>query len=71
MVSRFRAFEEVALANGSRPRRQMIAAVTANRSEELCFADSKFDFVYSKPIEVQDIQNILQSCRLLVVEDIV
>lgn len=62
MVARFRAFEEEALTAGTRPRKQIIVAVTANRSDDLCSADSNFDFVCSKPIEIQNIQHIIQTC---------
>jgi len=61
MASRFRRFEEQALKNGSRTKKQVIVAITANRSEELAPGFDVFDLICSKPINIGDIDNITQS----------
>lgn len=64
MASRFRRFEEQALKNGTRTKKQVIVALTANRSEELATGFDVFDLICSKPINIGDIQNITNSfCR--------
>eukprot|EP01031_Cornospumella_fuschlensis_P030521 gene30521-36884_t len=61
MVARFRVFEENALKMGLRTRRQIIVAITANRSEDVCSENAGLDFVCTKPIEVPEIQHIIQT----------
>lgn len=61
MASRFRRFEEQALRNGVRQKKQIIVAITANRSDELASGFDVFDLICSKPINIHDIQNITQS----------
>jgi signal transduction histidine kinase/CheY-like chemotaxis protein len=62
MTTRFRAYEAAALKSGARSHKQVIVAVTANRSEDISGMDSStFDLICSKPIEVQQIQHIIQT----------
>lgn len=59
MVSRFRKFEEQALATGIRSERQVIVAVTANGSELTDNTNIGFDDVYPKPLGRNDICKII------------
>ncbi|RYH09555.1 hypothetical protein EON65_40030 [archaeon] len=61
MVARFRSFEENTLKEGSRTRRQVIVAVTANRSDDVCSDNGSLDFVCTKPIEISEIQHIIRT----------
>lgn len=59
MVSRFRRFETEALAAGTRSKRQVIVAVTANGTEMKGSGGSGFDDVYPKPLSRHDIHKVV------------
>lgn len=59
MVTRFRRFETAALESGSRLRRQLVVAVTANGSENGEFGTTGFDEICHKPLGMQDIYQIV------------
>jgi hypothetical protein len=62
MTSRFRVFEQQELKTGRRQCRQIIVAVTANRAEDLTEEERiQFDHICSKPIEMQDIEMIINT----------
>ena len=59
MVNRFRRYETAALESGSRLRRQLVVAVTANGSESGEFGATGFDEICHKPLGMQDIYQIV------------
>lgn len=61
MVNRFRRFEAEALATGTRKKRQVVVAVTANGSEmkDNSGGGAGFDDIYPKPLSRQDIYKIV------------
>jgi hypothetical protein len=61
MASRFRRWESEALSSGSRTRRQLIVAVTANGGQAGKGGDTGgFDEICAKPLGANDIYQVIQ-----------
>jgi hypothetical protein len=61
MASRFRVWEDSALNSGSRTRRQLIVAVTANGAQAGKGGETGgFDEICAKPLGASDIYQVIQ-----------
>lgn len=63
MIKRFREFEQGEILAGRRKQRQLVAAITANGGESKNLQnDNAFDFIYPKPLDVRNLNEVVRAC---------